>query len=227
MGALEGIRVLDCGQYLAGPLVAMMLADQGADVIRIDPPGGPLWSHPANAILQRGKRSLVLDLKSPADAAEALRLAQNADILIENFRPGVMARLGLGVEALLARHPRLIYCSLPGFASDDPRAKCSRIRGSDRGGGRLVSTAAVAAPLQRASGGRADLLGASSGIDLRRFRCSAFHRGGPDRATSLQGAGNASRCRCSIQLFGFQPIGCASGTVSLDSLRTSPTMCGA
>lgn len=129
MGALEGIRVLDCGQYLAGPLVAMMLADQGADVIRIDPPGGPLWSHPANAILQRGKRSLMLNLKSPADAAEALRLAQNADILIENFRPGVMARLGLGVEALLASHRRLIYCSLPGFASDDPQAKVRAFEG--------------------------------------------------------------------------------------------------
>jgi crotonobetainyl-CoA:carnitine CoA-transferase CaiB-like acyl-CoA transferase len=129
MGALERIRVLDFGQYLAGPLVAMMLADQGADVIRIDPPGGPLWSHPANAILQRGKRSVVLDLKSPADATEALRLAQDADILIENFRPGVMARLGLGAGALLARHSRLIYCSLPGFASDDPRANVRAFEG--------------------------------------------------------------------------------------------------
>src|SRR5262245_5201319 len=107
MGALEGIRVLDFGQYLAGPLVAMMLADQGADVIRIDPPGGPLWSHAANAILQRGKRSVVLDLKSSGDAAEAHQLAENADILIENFRPGVMTRLGLGAETLLGRHPGL------------------------------------------------------------------------------------------------------------------------
>ena len=129
MTALEGIRVLDCGQYLAGPLVAMMLADHGADVIRIDPPGGQFWNHPANAILQRGKRSVVLDLKSPAGAAEALGLAQDADILIENFRPGVMARLGLGAEALLARHPRLIYCSLPGFACDDPRANVRAFEG--------------------------------------------------------------------------------------------------
>jgi crotonobetainyl-CoA:carnitine CoA-transferase CaiB-like acyl-CoA transferase len=118
MGALEGIRVLDFGQYLAGPLVAMMLADQGADVIRIDPPGGPFWSHPANAILQRGQRSVVLDLKTPVDATEARRLAENTDILIENFRPGVMARLGFAPDALLAHHPRLIYCWLPGFASE-------------------------------------------------------------------------------------------------------------
>jgi crotonobetainyl-CoA:carnitine CoA-transferase CaiB-like acyl-CoA transferase len=129
MGALEGIRVLDFGQYLAGPLVAMMLADQGAEVIRIDPPGGPFWKHPANAILQRGKRSVVLDLKSPADAVEARRLAESTDILIENFRPGVMARLGLNGEALLDRHPRLIYCSLPGFASNDPRGQVRAFEG--------------------------------------------------------------------------------------------------
>ena len=61
-GALEGIRVVDFGQYLPGPLATMLLADAGADVIRVDPPGGPLWRHHANAILQRGKRSIVLDL---------------------------------------------------------------------------------------------------------------------------------------------------------------------
>lgn len=129
MGALEGLRVLDFGQYLAGPLLAMMLADHGADVIRIDPPGGPHWRHPANAILQRGKRSVVLDLKSSADVAQARQLAEGADILIENFRPGVMARLGLGAESLLSQNPRLIYCSLPGFASDDPRARVRAFEG--------------------------------------------------------------------------------------------------
>jgi crotonobetainyl-CoA:carnitine CoA-transferase CaiB-like acyl-CoA transferase len=67
--ALEGIRVLDLGQYLAGPLAAMLLCDSGADVIRIDPPGGPRWTHPANAILQRGKRSLVLDLHDADELA--------------------------------------------------------------------------------------------------------------------------------------------------------------
>ena len=61
-GALDGIRVIDFGQYLAGPLAAMMLGDNGADVIHIDPPGGPRWRHAANTILQRGKRSIVLDL---------------------------------------------------------------------------------------------------------------------------------------------------------------------
>ena len=94
-GPLDGIRVIDFGQYLAGPLAALLLADQDAEVIRVDPPGGPRWRHPANAVLQRGKRSIVLDLKSPNDLAIARDLVASADVVIENFRPGVMDRLGL------------------------------------------------------------------------------------------------------------------------------------
>lgn len=119
---LDGLRVVDFGQWLAGPLVAVWLADAGADVIRVDPPGGPRWDHPANAMLQRGKRSLVLDLKNEADHAVAQELIARADIVIEGFRPGVMDRLGLGAESMVANHRRLIYCSIPGFAADDPRA---------------------------------------------------------------------------------------------------------
>src|SRR5215831_3683410 len=94
--ALAGIHVIDFGQYIAGPLTGMLLADQGADVIRIDPPGGPVWDTPANATWNRGKRSISLDLKQPADLNVARRLMASADVVIENFRPGVMARLGLG-----------------------------------------------------------------------------------------------------------------------------------
>src|SRR5262245_1738143 len=121
-GALDGIRVIDFGQWLAGPLSALLLADQGAEVIHVDPPGGPAWKTVANATLQRGKQRLVLDLKSPADLASARGLIGSADVVIENFRPGVMDRLGLGWEAVSRGHDRLIYCSLPGFAADDPRA---------------------------------------------------------------------------------------------------------
>jgi crotonobetainyl-CoA:carnitine CoA-transferase CaiB-like acyl-CoA transferase len=121
-GSLSGLRVLDFGQYVAGPLTTVMLADQGAEVIRIDPPGGPRWQTPANAFYQRGKKSLVLDLTLDEDRALALRLARSADVLVENFRPGVMERLGIGPAASRALNPRLIYCSLPGFASNDPRA---------------------------------------------------------------------------------------------------------
>ncbi len=95
-GALHGIRVIDFGQYIAGPLAAAMLADKGADVIHVDPPTGPLWKSDADAILQRGKRRIALDLKTPSGQQTAQRLIDSADIVIENFRPGVMDRLGRG-----------------------------------------------------------------------------------------------------------------------------------
>ena len=116
---LAQVRVLDFGQYLAGPLVGMMLADLGAEVIRIDPPGGPRLKTPAADMLSRGKTSLVLDLKSAEGQDTALALAARSDVVIENFRPGTMARLGLGPEDLRAVNSGLIYLSLPGFASTD------------------------------------------------------------------------------------------------------------
>ena len=122
MGALDGLRVIDFGQYIAGPLAAVMLADQGADVIHVDPPKSPAWNTDADAFFQRGKRRITLDLKSPADGAVAEKLIDTADVVIENFRPGVMQRLGLGPRGATERNPRLVYCSIPGFAPDDPRA---------------------------------------------------------------------------------------------------------
>ncbi|MDQ7909337.1 CoA transferase [Phytohabitans sp. ZYX-F-186] len=121
-GALRGLRVLDFGQYLPGPMLAMLLADNGADVIHVDPPGGPRWQSPANAALYRNKRPVELDLKSAAGLAAARALAMTADVVIENFRPGVMTRLGLDPRELRAAAPRLVWCSLPGFPRDDPRA---------------------------------------------------------------------------------------------------------
>jgi crotonobetainyl-CoA:carnitine CoA-transferase CaiB-like acyl-CoA transferase len=126
---LDGVRIIDFGQYIAGPLAAMLLADQGADVIRVDPPGGPQWETPANATWNRGKRSITLNLKQPDELALATRLLASADVVIENFRPGVMERLGLGWERASSLNPRLIYCSLPGFASDDPRAQVRAFEG--------------------------------------------------------------------------------------------------
>lgn len=118
-GPLAGYRVIDFGQYIAAPAVAMMLADQGAEVIRIDPPGGPWWKTPVNAILNRGKKSMVLDLKNEADHTIARRLIASSDVVVENFRPGVMPRLGLGSTAMARLNPRLVYLSLPGFAGQD------------------------------------------------------------------------------------------------------------
>jgi crotonobetainyl-CoA:carnitine CoA-transferase CaiB-like acyl-CoA transferase len=121
-GALEGVRVIDFGQYIAGPLAAVMLADQGAEVVHVDPPGGPLWRSPADAFYQRGKRRVALDLKSDEGRETARRLIGGADVVIENFRPGVMDRLGVGAVEMTQQNPRLVYCSIPGFAADDPRA---------------------------------------------------------------------------------------------------------
>ena len=116
---LSHIRVLDFGHYLAGPLTGMMLADMGAEVIRITPPGGTGFDGPAFDMLSRGKQVLELDLKSDEGRATAIELAKRADAVIENFRPGVMERLGLGPEVLRAANSQLVYLSMPGFASTD------------------------------------------------------------------------------------------------------------
>jgi crotonobetainyl-CoA:carnitine CoA-transferase CaiB-like acyl-CoA transferase len=116
---LVGVKVIDFGQYIAGPAVAMILADLGATVIHIDPPTGPLWDSPANAVLNRNKYCLQLDLKSTQGLQDALALVADADILIENFRPGVMTRLGLDFALLRKARPELITLSIPGFATND------------------------------------------------------------------------------------------------------------
>jgi crotonobetainyl-CoA:carnitine CoA-transferase CaiB-like acyl-CoA transferase len=115
----SGVKVIDFGQYIAGPAVAMILADLGATVIHVDPPAGPLWDSPANAVLNRNKYCLRLDLKNGKDLEEAKDLIRRADIVIENFRPGVMARLGLDFAKLREERPQLITLSIPGFASND------------------------------------------------------------------------------------------------------------
>lgn len=116
---LAGLRVVDFGQQIAGPAVAMTLADMGATVIHIDPPTGPLWDHPANAILNRNKCCLSLDLKTTTGLQQALALIGLADVVIESFRPGVMKRLGIDFEQLRAQRPDLVTLSMPGFASND------------------------------------------------------------------------------------------------------------
>ena len=121
-GPLSGLLVADFGQYVAGPLAAVMLADQGAEVVHVDPPGGPRWRTPADAFYNRGKHRLVHDLKTAAGQSAALELIGDSDVVIENFRPGVMERLGIGPAAMTDAHPNLIYCSIPGFGAADPRA---------------------------------------------------------------------------------------------------------
>jgi crotonobetainyl-CoA:carnitine CoA-transferase CaiB-like acyl-CoA transferase len=131
MPPLEGLRVVDLSRVLAGPYCTMLLADMGADVIKIEtpdegdetrtwPPFVGDWSAFFLAI-NRGKRSAALDLKAPADAALLRRLLQQADVFVENVRPGSLDRLGFAVDAVCAMNPRLIYCSISGYGHSGPR----------------------------------------------------------------------------------------------------------
>ena len=130
--ALSGIRVVDLSRVLAGPLCTQMLADHGADVIKIEPPAGDdtrvlgppfLASGDAAyfAAVNRGKRGIAVDLGVPQGRELVMRLLESADVLVENFLPGTMRRWGMGFEEVLAeRFPRLIYCSISGFGADGP-----------------------------------------------------------------------------------------------------------
>jgi crotonobetainyl-CoA:carnitine CoA-transferase CaiB-like acyl-CoA transferase len=132
-GPLLGIRIIDLTRALAGPFCTMLLADLGADVIKVEPPEGDFsrFSEPFPeddtehayggyfASINRNKRGVVLDLKQPADREKLLALTDSADAVVENFRVGIMERLGLGYETLQARNPRLVYAAIRGFG--DPR----------------------------------------------------------------------------------------------------------
>ncbi|MBL3700652.1 CaiB/BaiF CoA transferase family protein [Leucobacter luti] len=126
VGALAGIRVADFSRVLAGPHATMILADLGADVIKIESPEGDgtrQWRPPVNAIGQstyfagvnRGKRSVVCDLRDPEGLARARELAHTADVVIENFKPGTMEKFGLGYDAVAAANPGVVFCSISGF----------------------------------------------------------------------------------------------------------------
>jgi crotonobetainyl-CoA:carnitine CoA-transferase CaiB-like acyl-CoA transferase len=128
-GPLSGVRVLDLSAYIAGPYGCTLLADQGAEVIKIEPPSGDnLRKYPSTldgesrAFLgvNRGKRGLVLDLKQPEALAVLMRLIETADVLVHNFRPSVPARLGIAYEQVREVNPRLIYCAVTGYGETGP-----------------------------------------------------------------------------------------------------------
>ena len=130
---LDGVRIVDLSRVLAGPYATMVLADLGADVLKVERPGegdetrswGPPYAGEDVAAyflaLNRSKRSVALDLKQPEGRALALDLCARADVVIENFRPGTAARLGLDAAAVHARNPRVVYCSITGFGEREPR----------------------------------------------------------------------------------------------------------
>ncbi|MCS6948357.1 MAG: CoA transferase, partial [Steroidobacteraceae bacterium] len=126
---LEGLKVIDLSLFLPGPMLTLMLADHGAEVIKVEPPGGePNRQFGAREgehsiyfrNTHRGKKSLYLDLKNPDARAALLRLCDTADVLVEAFRPGVAARLGIDYETVRARNPRIVYCSIAAFGQYGP-----------------------------------------------------------------------------------------------------------
>ncbi|MEU3788201.1 CaiB/BaiF CoA transferase family protein [Streptomyces fructofermentans] len=122
-GPLEGVRVVELAGIGPGPFAAMLLADLGADVVRVDRPhGGGLAIDPAHDVTNRNKRSVVVDLKADGGADVVLALADRADILVEGFRPGVAERLGVGPEVCHARNPALVYGRMTGWGQDGPLA---------------------------------------------------------------------------------------------------------
>ncbi|MFP3992681.1 CaiB/BaiF CoA-transferase family protein, partial [Streptomyces sp. E11-3] len=123
-GPLAGIRVLELAGIGPGPFAAMLLADLGADVVRVDRPGGAgLAIDPAYDVTNRNKRSVLIDLKSEHGPAHVLDLVERADILIEGFRPGVAERLGVGPEQCTARNPKLVYGRMTGWGQEGPLAQ--------------------------------------------------------------------------------------------------------
>ena len=132
MGILSGIRVLDCSIAMAGPFAAQRMGDMGADVIKVEPvtgewqrhaPAGGAWGNEINVSflsLNRNKRSLAVDLKSPEGKALLLDLVKTADVFLQNYRPGVAARLGVDYETLSAINPKLVYVSMSGYGEDGP-----------------------------------------------------------------------------------------------------------
>ncbi|CAN0079707.1 unnamed protein product, partial [Phaeothamnion confervicola] len=129
---LEGLRVLDLSRFLPGPWMSLMLADQGAEVIKIESREGEPTRRLGKPVkgftayfrnTQRGKLSMTLNLKSDAGREVFMKLAEQCDVLIDSFSPGVMGRLGLGYDAVKARAPRIVYCSLSAFGQDGPLAQ--------------------------------------------------------------------------------------------------------
>ena len=131
MTALEGLRVVDQTQVMAGPTCTMLLADMGAEVIKIEPPGGEHMRRGELEIkpglsasflaVNRGKRGVVIDLRSPAGRAALHRLVADADVVVHSFAPGVAERIGAGADELMALNPRLVYCSLSAFGPQGRR----------------------------------------------------------------------------------------------------------
>src|SRR5688572_16716717 len=206
-GPLEGIRVLDFSRLAPGPYGGMLLADMGADVVRVDrvPLGADIPAF--GDIVGRGKRSVALNLKTPQGVEAALKILESCDVLLEGFRPGVMERLGLSPEDVAARNPRIIYARLTGWGQDGPLALRAghdinyiavsgvlhaigrkdepplpplNLIGDFAGGGLLCAFGILAALIERQSSGEGQVVDAAmvdGAMNLFSFLASAVHAG--------------------------------------------------
>jgi alpha-methylacyl-CoA racemase len=203
-GPLTGLKVVELAGLGPAPFAAMMLADMGADVLRIERASqvsssaqtGRSWD-----LLNRSRRSVGVDLKQPAGVELVLRLAQQADVLVEGFRPGVMERLGLGPDVCCAHNPRLVYGRMTGYGQEGPLAQAAghdinyialsgalepigragdkpvpplNLLGDFGGGGMLLVTGVLAALLERASSGRGQVVDAAM-VDGSALLCTMLH----------------------------------------------------
>jgi crotonobetainyl-CoA:carnitine CoA-transferase CaiB-like acyl-CoA transferase len=193
-GPLTGLRVLDCTHVTAGSWCSMILADLGADVVKIEPPKGEvtrgrMGAFRAYDFLNRNKRAIAVDMSKPEGVDLLKRLAKDADIWVENFRPGTLDRAGLGYEALAAVNPSLIYASISGFGQDGPYR--------ERGGLDLVAQAMSGIMSFVGNPGREPASTAVPIADLKRVRLRPSASLPPGRTVSEQARGSESRHRYS------------------------------
>jgi alpha-methylacyl-CoA racemase len=234
-GALAGIRVLDLTRLLPGPFCSLLLADFGADVIKVEDLGAGDYARadpPAFAALNRGKRSVKLDLKSDGGRQAFLRLARGSHVVLESFRPGVMDRLGVGWDVLHAENPALVYCAITGYGQDGPlRDRAGHDLNYLARSGLLALSGDADGPPVQSAGQIADLGG---GALTAAFGILAALRSGvgqlvdvamADGALSWLAmlAGHPSSRRGSLTLGGgilcYRPYRCADGYVALGALE--------
>jgi alpha-methylacyl-CoA racemase len=239
-GSLSGLRVLDLTRLLPGGYCTLLFADHGADVIKVEDTGAGDYARadpPSFASLNRGKRSVSLDLKSDGGRAAFLRLASGADVVIESFRPGVMDRLGVGFSVLREANPSLVYCAITGYGQDGPlRARAGHdlnylartgvlgLSGdadgppvqaaaqiADIAGGALMAAFGILAALRSQTGQFVDISMADGALSLLGMPAAGFLSGGdaPRRGDLVLGG----------RLLCYRVYACADGWVSMGALE--------
>jgi len=240
VSALSGLRVLDLTRLLPGGYCTLLLADHGADVIKVEDTGAGDYARadpPAFASLNRGKRSIQLDLKSDGGRAAFLRLVADADVVIESFRPGVMDRLGVGYDVLREARPSLVYCAISGYGQDGPlaaraghdlnylaRTGVLALSGegdgppvqasaqvADLAGGALMAAFGIMAALRSGAGQFVDISMADGALSLLAMPFAGMLAGGdvPRRGELMLGG----------RLLCYRPYRAADGWVSMGALE--------